>query len=350
MELSNFLESFDGKTIEQIARKWSGIGDTNYIHLVPGRTGNCLALDNVYTGTSWIKKTLHGETSINLGIAIKHAETMPLDEPKRIMVISERVSGLSYTVWITPNNLLAISGPISQYDTDHKYLDSKSFPQNQWFYFEFAFQFIQNGFTAMRKENDDIISWGESYCPYNPNSGDIDITLLGEGVPGWVWFDDMYIVEWPSEHALNPGIPISDWLGRIKVERLQPIAAGSRTEFTPSVVGASNYELVNDSNDNTFVASGTNNATDLYTMSDSIFSATNTTIKMVQIECTVKGVNGGKTVSPIIKVNGTEYTGVPGPTNDEATAITWGMPIQPDSNNWSSESVNTLEAGLKICY
>lgn len=158
---------------------------------------------------------------------------------------------------------------------------------------------------------------------------------------GNIDFDDFYICD-------TTGSNNNDFLGDVRIECLQPSAAGTTTQFTPST--GANYTDVDEAIANTtdYVTSSADNQIDTYAFGDLSESAG--TIKAVQVSAYAQKTDvGSRSIALIDRTNGTNHVG-----SDHALSTSYAIisdVLETDSGNggvaWTIASVNGAEFGIK---
>lgn len=175
-------------------------------------------------------------------------------------------------------------------------------------------------------------------------SGTAQATKVRIGATGnATMFHCRHFMLWTTTGAAPTG-----WMGDIKMDWIQPNAAGSSAQFTPSA--GSNYACVDESppSDSDYVEDNVVGHKDFYTAPDLSF-ATGDIYAVVRVSRARKTDAGSGSIRQNVKLSGTEGNGadIALATNDSYYRT--AFPTRPtDSTSWTIADVNAIEFGSEI--
>lgn len=339
-----FLDSFDHYATAQIDTKWDYYASSSIA--TGGRWGtNCLVCNSTNHGV-W--KNITPSNGVIVGYAhIRTAGALPGLTSTRYMAFYEG-STLHVDVRPDTNDRLTVTRNGTLLVTGSTMLDL-----NTWYYIEVKVKIHDSAGEVYIYVNgvEESYTWvtGTQTTQDTRNGGDglvslVRVHLSPTGSTGLsAKVDDLYI-----SNTSGPA-PWNNVLGDIRVEPIYPTGSGSFTQFAPSPA-VSNWQNVDDAtpdDETTYNSSSTVNNLDLFTMSN--ITPTNGTIHAVQaINYSRKDDAGLRGLSPIIRLNGTTYTGGETRLSPDYKMARYIFEANPEGPVWDVTSVNAMEAGYKV--
>lgn len=153
--------------------------------------------------------------------------------------------------------------------------------------------------------------------------------------------DDVYIAD------TTGAAPNNDLLGDVRVETIQPTAAGNSTQFTPST--GANYTTVDEASPSTadFVTSTADNQTDTYTFGN--LSSTPTTVHAVAVRVYASKTDAAaKSLAIVTRPASTDHVSADMALSTSSTYYSEIRSLNPETSAaWTGAEVNATEWGVK---
>lgn len=295
------------------------------------------------TGRSWLvnnftyylSRSITPSATVYVGAAIR----VPTTDGTQVLAFGAdngtfvhhniRLTGATTLALYSGNTLLA------------SYTHTSAFAGN-WFYFELSGTVATSGGTGIvRIDGVTVINFTGS-TKTGGTSTNIDMVRVQGDNSGGKYVDDFYICDGTGT------APQNTFLGDVKVTSLVPNAAGSSTQFTPSV--GANYTTVDELpySATDYVSSGTSGQRDTYALTD--LAATAGSVYGVQTNIIAKKTDAAPiALRPAVKSGATVYYGPNLNLSSNDNILMDTRQTNPaTSASWTATEVNALEAGFEV--
>ena len=185
------------------------------------------------------------------------------------------------------------------------------------------------------------------------NTTDNGVTYTGVRIGGMgftsgnlIYYDDLVIMD-------SLGTTCKDFLGDIRVEALEPTAAGNKQQWTLGA-GSSNYSAVDDGatpdDDTTYITSSTVNQIDTNITEDSALPTSGIVHAVGMKLLAKKDQPGNRTIAPVTRISGTDYVNSDLTVNqDSYTYRPEAWEVSPATAvAWTITELNGAEFGVKL--
>jgi hypothetical protein len=214
-----------------------------------------------------------------------------------------------------------------------------------WYYIEIKV-IIHNvsGRIVVNLNEQQVIDWTGDNLPFG--SSDIIETIRFEGL-AWsgISIDDIYIAD-------DQGTGVTDFLGDIRIDAINPNGAGNYTQFTPSA--GANYECVDEASfdDTDYVSDLIIGNKDSYAYADVPIDLDDAGIIGVELLNVAERTAGTDNIKMkgFLRTGSTDYeesTAISLPETYSSKRLIWEKDPS-DSNIWTQAKINACEFGMEV--
>lgn len=317
-----FMDGFDHYSISDILKKWTAYTPGTISSSTRFGYGYCFTGD----GDSYAQKTLPiNAVSLVCGFAFY------VNDDDRGLVQFREGTTIHSSLWLNVSYQLEFrrGSTILQAST-------KSLTVGNWYYVECAAYIHDSVGKYEVRVNNDVYLTGTNADTRNGGSGYVDNVYIPNGFNRW---DDFYIKGSTTSETF-------EFIGDHRIYTLYPTTSGTYSGWSSST-GTYNYALVNEEqvdNDTTYVYTSGTNVADTYKFTS---LSGNPTITAVQLNIIARKDDAGtRTLSPLIRYSGTNYTGTVQTMSSDYIDYFQVYTAPPWGGSWTKSILDDSEFGM----
>ena len=337
------LENFTiyNRTAANLTRRWTTLTQfsTNVSLAAGGRNGaDCLSITSANAIAINLSRTFDAQATWIVGFALKVTLLSPT-VPVTLMRLYDGTT-LHIDVQLNPDGTIAVLRNATSLGATVFALSI-----NTMYYVEVKVTISDTvGVVTVRVNGDPKLSLTNQDTRNAGNASANRVQLSAMGSVSTIQFSDLYAVD-GSATAPN------DFLGDIRVDMLNPDAAGSSHVWIGSDADhVDNQLLVDDAgvpdDDTTYVETSTAGDIDLHSIAD---TASGAVIAGVEVLTLARKTDAGaRTMRVKTRQSGTNYDGATLSLADTYTYLSQLFALAPDGSAWTEAILNALEVGYEL--